>query len=101
MISQVRILKTLIKEFYKLKNYFFEIKQQVEDSFQQELESLKSNTSDLTEDNSLSELNFYLHKIAALNKNYNGEYSLKEVKKYYHQLIIKQNELYFLYNYSI
>lgn len=45
-------------------------------------------TSDLKEN--ISEVNFYLEKISGLGGEYQGEYSLGEIKKYYHSLVKKQ-----------
>jgi Sec-independent protein translocase protein TatA len=38
----------------------------------------------------ISEVNFYLEKISGLGGEYEGEYSLDEIKKHYHYLVKKQ-----------
>jgi len=92
LVCDIKDLKFIIKEFYKLKKCFLEIRQEVLEPFEQELVSLQSHADELIDQDSLSEINFYLQKITALNQSYSGQYSLKEIKKYYHQLIVKQDE---------
>jgi hypothetical protein len=94
LICNPNDIKVIIQEFYKLKKYFLEIKykftREFTEPFEQELENLKLHAEDLKNQDLLSEMNFYLSKIAALDQSYDGQYSLSEIKKYYYQLITKQ-----------
>ena len=81
-------IKFMIKTFYKLKDYLQNIKQEIIKPIQKEVEEIKS--VDLSTQETIEEMNFYLEKIASLNESYKGEYCLESIKKHYYQLI-KQN----------
>lgn len=69
-----------IKEFY---NYVISFKKQIE----QELKNI-SEIDRLEEEN--SKINFYLQKIMMLDEKYEGDYSLTDVKAFYHKLILQK-----------
>jgi Sec-independent protein translocase protein TatA len=52
------------------------------------LEESSNKAQELKEN--ISEVNFYLEKISGLGGEYQGEYSLDEIKKHYHSLVKKQ-----------
>ena len=82
-------IKLIIKSALKLKNQFLGLKEDVVAPIRQELEKIQQ--ENLLDQDTVNEINLYIEKITQLNQNYDGEYSLSAVKKYYHQLIIKQD----------
>jgi len=75
-------LKALIKNFYQLKRYLTDLKDQIFAPLQAELDQLEESTCQ-----DRDEINFYLEKIASLNQQYEGDYSLEKVKKYYYDIL--------------
>ncbi|NDB84373.1 MAG: DUF2672 domain-containing protein [Alphaproteobacteria bacterium] len=73
------ILKSL-RSFYA---YFNNIKRDIENH-------ISDISADLLQDElDQEQINFYLKKIFALEGSYKGEYSLQEIKKYYHKLLVE------------
>jgi Sec-independent protein translocase protein TatA len=92
LICKPEDITLIIKEFYKLKNYFSEIKQEVTKPFIDTIEKIKLEDENLNQNETVDEINMYLQKITSLNESYQGEYSLKAIKQYYYQLIKNKNE---------
>ncbi len=70
--------------FKKIKgayNYIFSIKKEIEKS----VEKL-SDSEEIEKD----EINFYLKKIVACDASYEGDYSLSDIKSFYHKLLLKK-----------
>ena len=84
LVCKPEDIKFIIKEFYKFKTYILELSQEISKPFVDELEQLNPEV--------VEEINLYLEKITSLNKSYQGEYSLKAIKKYYYQLIKNKHE---------
>ena len=49
--------------------------------------SLKTSKSEEHLEQEMEQMNFYLQKIANLDSEYDGEYSLSLIKKHYHKLV--------------
>lgn len=75
-------LKALIKNFYQLKKYLTDLRDQIFAPLQAELDQLEESTCQ-----DRDEINFYLEKIASLNQKYEGDYSLEKIKKYYYNIL--------------
>lgn len=75
-------LKALVKNFYQLKKYLTDLRNQIFAPIQSELDNLEENISQERD-----EINFYLEKIASLNQKYEGDYSLDKIKQHYYMLL--------------
>jgi Sec-independent protein translocase protein TatA len=75
-------LKALIKNFYQLKKYLTDLRDQIFAPLQAELDKLEESTCQ-----DVDEINFYLEKIANLNQKYEGDYSLEKIKKHYYDIL--------------
>lgn len=75
-------LKALVKNFYQLKKYLTDLRDQFFAPIKSELDSLEENIYQEKD-----EINFYLEKIASLNQKYEGDYSLDKVKQHYYILL--------------
>ncbi len=74
--EDIPLLFKKVKEFYK---YIFSIKK--------EIEKTVDKLSDTKESES-EEINFYLKKIMASDVTYEGDYTLSDVKAFYHKLLL-------------
>jgi Sec-independent protein translocase protein TatA len=78
----------ILAKIKKIKAFIFETKQEIMSHIDPESStSKKSDNVDFEQET--DQMNFYLGKIANLGFEYEGQYTLESIKKYY-QLIIKQ-----------
>jgi len=74
-------LPKIVRKFKELKAFIAGIKQEIISHIDPE-----SKVPPKLEDD-LGQMNFYLEKITSLGGDYEGEYSIKEVKECYYQLV--------------
>ncbi len=77
----------IIKSIYKIRQYIISLGSEIELQFQEIAEETKENTIQKIDKR---QINFYLKKIFELDHVYDGDYSLEDVKAYYHAIISKR-----------
>lgn len=83
-------IKSIIQGLFKLRDSLLDLKKDFLTPVIKEIEQIAQVELGELSDESIDEINFYIKKITSLNESYNGDYSLSEVKKYYHQLLHKK-----------
>src|SRR5579884_2879727 len=87
IIMKPEDIPVIVNKFKQIKVYFNNLKSDVITYFNKELQI---EGRELSKD--IDEINFYLQKIASLNGEYEGDYSLKDIKNKYHQLVQRKLE---------
>ena len=77
-------IPTIYKKLREIFLYFNTVKNEI----LKELDKLAPDTKD--DHDSREQINFYLQKIMELDEVYNGDYSLNDVRAFYHRLLIQK-----------
>lgn len=85
-------LPQILQKFKECKIFFINLKKDIAHHINQSLDLDSNKDYQENLNNEIEEINFYLEKIVNLGSEYNGEYSIKSVKKHYQQLIQEKIE---------
>ena len=94
LVTKPKDFPQIIKRIKEIRNFMNNIKKELIDYFKPIIESAESSIDDKKKSKELNEeieqINFYLNKIANMGIEYQGEYSLTHIKKYYHNEVKKK-----------
>lgn len=87
LVMKPEDIKDILKQLYKLKNYFSSAKKEIVDYINSELNIAELEEHKEVATENLEEINFYLEKIISLEGKYKGYYELGELKSRYNDLV--------------
>jgi hypothetical protein len=84
LVMKPNDIAVILKKIQQLKAYLTNTKSEILSYIDKELQIDKNKLDNL------DELNFYLQKIISITGNYEGDYSIKQIKKRYHELVKRE-----------
>ena len=90
LVMKPEDIPKILAKIRQIKSFISDTKQEIMSHIDPDMDidgSLKTSKSEEHLEHEMEQMNFYLQKIANLDSEYDGEYSLSLIKKHYHKLV--------------
>ena len=90
LVMKPEDIPKILAKIRQIKFFILNTKQEIMSHIDPDMDidgSLKTSESEEHLEHEMEQMNFYLQKIANLDSEYDGEYSLSLIKKHYHKLV--------------